>query len=92
MGTVIPFATKASSMAMRKAFAEGIRVEFSILAGKYAEKDAHRMSGYCLGAARALRVVGDDASAELFEAAAAQMQEDWRSIEYVLRNLHAVMN
>lgn len=94
MGTVIQFATTAPSREtqMRQAFAEGIRGAFVALAGKYSEKDAQRMAGYCLGAERAFQVAGDDYTAELFESAAAQIQDDWRSIEYVLRSLHAALH
>jgi hypothetical protein len=89
MGTVIPFAAKLSSPVMCGVFAEGIRDEISALAGRYTERDASMMIGYCRSASRALRVLGHDEYAVLFDSAGEQIGEDWRSTEYVMRSLHA---
>lgn len=89
MGTVISFSGRTAALSLRKSLAAGMSRCLWQVGGSLVEKDASLMIGYCIGASTALRALGDDACAELFDRALAEMHADWRNFEHVMRNLHA---
>lgn len=89
MGSVISFSGRAMAFSLRKSLALGINRCLWQTGGLLTEKDASLMVGYCICAAAALRAVGDEACAELFDQALTEMRQDWRDFEHVMRNLHA---